>query len=40
VERGSFRPPTLVNIDMLESALARFEPDAAAAGPSPCCSPS
>jgi hypothetical protein len=27
VERGSFRPPTLVNIDMLESALARFGAD-------------
>jgi hypothetical protein len=27
VERGSFRPPTVVNIDMLESALAKFETD-------------
>ena len=27
VERGSFRPPTVVNIDMLESALAKFEAD-------------
>ena len=27
VERGSFRPPTVVNIDMLESALAKFESD-------------
>jgi hypothetical protein len=25
VERGSFRPPTVVNIDMLEAALAKFE---------------
>jgi hypothetical protein len=25
VERGSFRPPTVVNINMLESALAKFE---------------
>jgi hypothetical protein len=30
VERGSFRPPTLVNIDMLESALARFGAEAEA----------
>jgi hypothetical protein len=29
VERGSFRPPTVVNIDMLESALAKFEQDPA-----------
>jgi hypothetical protein len=31
VERGSFRPPTVVNIDMLESALAKFisDPDVA-----------
>ncbi|HEX8971589.1 hypothetical protein, partial [Oryzihumus sp.] len=27
VERGSFRPTTLVNIDMLECALAKFEAD-------------
>jgi hypothetical protein len=27
VERGSFRPPTLVNIDMLNSAHARFAAD-------------
>jgi hypothetical protein len=32
VERGSFRPPTLVNIDMLESALAKFDQDPAVAG--------
>jgi hypothetical protein len=25
VERGSFRPPTVVNIDMLEAALEKFE---------------
>ena len=32
VERGSFRPPTVVNIDMLDSALVKFEagPDVAA----------
>jgi hypothetical protein len=30
VERGSFRPPTVVNINMLESALAKFE-----SGPEP-----
>jgi hypothetical protein len=35
VERGSFRPPTLVNIDMLESALAKFEQDPAVAGTEP-----
>ncbi len=29
VERGSFRPPTLVNIDMLESAVAKFRQDPA-----------
>jgi hypothetical protein len=29
VERGSFRPPTLVNIDMLECALAAFRQDPA-----------
>jgi hypothetical protein len=27
VERGSFRPPTVVNIDMLEAARAKFEND-------------
>jgi hypothetical protein len=32
VERGSFRPPTLVNIDMLEAARATFEADADVAG--------
>lgn len=32
VERGSFRPPTVVNIDMLESARAKFERDRAVAG--------
>ncbi|MPQ98575.1 TonB-dependent receptor [Modestobacter sp. I12A-02628] len=32
VERGSFRPPTVVNIDMLEAAQARFEADPAVAG--------
>jgi hypothetical protein len=32
VERGSFRPPTHVNIDMLETAQARFEQDPAVAG--------
>jgi hypothetical protein len=32
VERGSFRPPTVVNIDMLESALAKFESDPAVVG--------
>jgi hypothetical protein len=32
VERGSFRPPTHVNLDMLETALARFEADPAVAG--------
>jgi hypothetical protein len=31
VERGSFRPTTYVNIDMLESALARFKEDPAVA---------
>ncbi|MEP6852017.1 MAG: TonB-dependent receptor [bacterium] len=31
VERGSFRPPTVVNIDMLESARAKFEADPAVA---------
>ncbi len=32
VERGSFRPPTVVNIDMLESARAKFEADPDVAG--------
>lgn len=32
VERGSFRPPTLVNIDMLECAQKAFEQDPAVAG--------
>src|SRR5512132_1756115 len=32
VERGSFRPPTVVNIDMLQSALAKLEDDVAVAG--------
>jgi hypothetical protein len=32
VERGSFRPPTHVNLDMLETAKARFEADPAVAG--------
>jgi hypothetical protein len=32
VERGSFRPPTHVNLDMLESAKARFEEDPAVSG--------
>src|SRR6202034_1506292 len=32
VERGSFRPPTHVNIDMLASARAKFEADPAVAG--------
>ena len=32
VERGSFRPTTVVNIDMLECALAKFEADPAVAG--------
>jgi len=27
VERGSFRPPTVVNLDMLDSALVKFEAD-------------
>ena len=31
VERGSFRPPTVVNIDMLESARTKFETDPAVA---------
>src|ERR1700723_2302582 len=32
VERGSFRPPTCVNVDMLETAKARFGDDPAVAG--------
>lgn len=32
VERGSFRPPTVVNIDMLECARAKFETDPDVAG--------
>ena len=32
VERGSFRPPTVVNIDMLEAARAAFEADPVVAG--------
>ena len=32
VERGSFRPTTLVNIDMLECALAKFESDPGVGG--------
>ncbi len=32
VERGSFRPPTVVNIDMLECAREKFETDPAVAG--------
>ena len=32
VERGSFRPPTHVNIDMLETARAKFEQEPAVAG--------
>jgi len=32
VERGSFRPTTLVNLDMLECALAKFQDDPAVAG--------
>jgi hypothetical protein len=35
VERGSFRPPTVVNIDMLESALEKFSRDPAVAGTEP-----
>jgi hypothetical protein len=32
VERGSFRPPTVVNIDMLECAREKFEKEPAVAG--------
>jgi hypothetical protein len=34
VERGSFRPTTLVNIDMLETALAKFTADPSVEGKS------
>jgi hypothetical protein len=34
IERGSFRPPTLVNIDMLECALEAFRRDPAVEGKS------
>jgi len=34
VERGSFRPPTHVNLDMLETALAKFEAEPEMAGQS------
>jgi hypothetical protein len=34
VERGSFRPPTHVNLDMLETARVRFSEDPAVAGKS------
>jgi hypothetical protein len=32
IERGSFRPPTLVNLDMLECARSKFESDPGVAG--------
>src|ERR1700749_3975251 len=32
LERGSFRPPTHVNLDMLDTAQAKFEQDPAVAG--------
>ena len=32
VERGSFRPPTHVNLDMLDTAQAKFEQDPAVSG--------
>ncbi len=32
VERGSFRPPTVVNLDMLDSAREKFEADPEVAG--------
>ncbi|MDX6256699.1 MAG: hypothetical protein QOJ11_3033 [Frankiales bacterium] len=32
VERGSFRPPTVVNIDMLDCAMAKFQRDPAVEG--------
>lgn len=34
VERGSFRPTTLVNLDMVECAMAKFQADPAVAGKS------
>jgi len=37
VERGSFRPPTHVNLDMLETARAKFEADPAVAGKPVLC---
>jgi hypothetical protein len=32
VERGSFRPPTVVNMDMLQCAMTKFTADSAVAG--------
>jgi hypothetical protein len=37
VERGSFRPPTYVNLDMLATARAKFEQDPAVAGKEIMC---
>jgi hypothetical protein len=37
VERGSFRPPTHVNLDMLETARTKFEADPAVAGKPVLC---
>jgi hypothetical protein len=37
VERGSFRPPTHVNLDMLETARARFSEDPTVAGKQVLC---
>ena len=37
VERGSFRPPTHVNLDMLETARARFDEDPEVAGKQVLC---
>jgi len=37
VERGSFRPPTHVNLDMLETARARFTEDPEVAGKQVLC---
>jgi hypothetical protein len=37
VERGSFRPPTVVNIDMLDCARERFEQDPGVAGKPVLC---
>jgi hypothetical protein len=37
VERGSFRPPTHVNLDMLATAKAKFEQDPAVAGKEILC---